>query len=210
MFLKSVKNDEVYQNMDKEEYCGVLLDWQTKPTHENMPPKKSNKDLLLLKLKRQASTYLVECTPNDSLGELKQRLTRMINSTNGLKVNDEPISLDVQDSINLPEHTSCVPVPKIGLNDTDSDAEAEGEEDVDFDDNKSTATEINDALNVQTTADIIKIGKFENSSDIYGSKIMEHNEPDETKLKEMDLQDFVSLAFKLEGEEFRIYKPQYD
>ena len=175
-----------------------------------MTPKKNNTDLLLLKLKRQASTYLVECTANETLGELKQKLTTMINSTNGLKVNDEPISLDVQDSINLPEDTKHVPVPKLGLIDSDSDAEAEGDEDVDIDDNKSTATEINDALNVQTTVDIIKIGNFENTSDIYGSKITEHNEPDETKLKELGLQDFVSLAFKLEGEEFHIYKPQYD
>lgn len=175
-----------------------------------MPPKKNNADLLLLKLKRQASTYLVECNVNDTLGELKQKLTKMINSTNGIKVNDEPISLDVRDSIIMQADTKRVPMPKIGLNDSDSDADAKGDEDVDIDDGKSTATEKNDASNVRVSVDAIKIGNFENSNDIYASKITEQSEPDETKLKGLGLQDFVALAFKLEGEEFRIYKPQYD
>lgn len=180
-----------------------------------MPPKKASKNLLVLKLKRQSSTYVVESNANGTLDDLKVKLTTMINSTNGLKKDDTPISLDVQDSMNLSAGVDHVPVPKIGLNDSsDSETEkaiAENSEDEAIDiEEKSTATELNDNSHIQVSADQIIIGKFENGADIYASAIEEFDEADDSKLDKLDLEDFASLAFKLKDEEFKIYKPQYD
>lgn len=178
-----------------------------------MPPKKTNTDLVILKLKRQSSTYILDLNVKDTVATIKEKLVVLINSTNGLKIIDNPISLDLQSSLEHNEADKDIAIPKIGLNDSsDSDSNNDNNDDDDDlnNDTKSTATEINNNSNIRVTTDDIFLGKFENSNDIYDSKIIEFDELDSTKLGKLQLQDFTTFAFKLKSEDFKIYKPQYD
>lgn len=139
----------------------------------------------------------------------------MINSTNGIKLNDQPVSLDSVDAMNTILDNPNIEVPKIGLNDSDSENDDDGIEngnvvkDNDVED-KSVGTELNDNAQIEVSVTDVCLGTFDDINDIYRSKITELDTSDETKIDKLNLQDFVSIAFRYKDEEFRIYKPQYD
>lgn len=175
-----------------------------------MPPKKTNQDLLIIKLKRQSSTYIVDCNQKDSIGDLKKKLAHMINSTNGLKLDDRPVSLAEMDALIDKDN---IPVPNIGMNDSDSESDGEinaDDNDIKAKDSNSNSTELNDDSCVQVSEDDITLGTFTDPSDVYTSSVEVIDLPDSTKLNKMNNQDLGSLAFKIKSEEFKIYKPQYD
>lgn len=179
-----------------------------------MPPKKNiNKELLILKVKRQASTYVVDLSIKDTVQVLKDKMVDMINSTNGLKVDDSPVTLEVQDMLDT-EKLHDVKVPQIGLDDSDSDADQDHDLEVQHDNNNgdvsSLATELNNDSNVQISAEHITLGVIDDPNNIYDSQITDLDVTDSTKISTLGLQDFATLAFRFKDETYKIYKPQYD
>lgn len=135
----------------------------------------------------------------------------MINSTNGVKINDKPVSLEDQAALAGTGLINVdVSVPKIGLNDSDSESDNASNNNDNDNETKSTATELNDNSNIKINTQDIIFGKFENINDIYNSQIVEFDVSDDTKINKLSLQDFTSLAFKLKSENFAIFKPQYE
>lgn len=177
-----------------------------------MPPKKINQDLIIVKLKRQSSTYILDCNQKDSIGDLKKKLAHMINSTNGLKVDDRPVSLAEMDALIDKDNKD---VPNIDMNDSDSDSDLDigintEDNDIKANDSKKNSTELNDDSFVQVLEDDITLGIFTDASDIFSSSIETIDLPDSTKLTKIDNQDLESLAFSIKSEEFKIYRPQYE
>ncbi|GMM32366.1 hypothetical protein DAMA08_051110 [Martiniozyma asiatica (nom. inval.)] len=85
-----------------------------------MPPK-SNKNRLLLKVKRHSTTYFISLLTTDTLETLIDKLCSQVNENGGLRIEDEPTILDsTQPSI--PE----IPMDMAMANDTEeSDEEIE-------------------------------------------------------------------------------------
>ena len=182
-----------------------------------MPPKKVIINTLILKLKRQSTTYMVEIPSDQTVSELKTCLVNMINSTNGLKMDDSLKSLDENGELNVNDK---IEIPNIALDESDSDSDADlnsntnsniGQQvDIENSEAKSASTEINDKSRLRVSNDDIVLGIFTDTNDFYTSTVEPLNEDVDVKLENLNFQDFTPIAFKYKDEKFKFYKPRYD
>lgn len=182
-----------------------------------MPPKKVITNTLILKLKRQSTTYMVEIPSDQTVSELKSCLVNMINSTNGLKMDDSLESLDENGELNVNDK---IEIPNIALDESDSDSDDDlnlntnsnrGQQvDIENSEAKSASTEINDKSRLRVSNDDIVLGIFTDTNDIYTSTVEPLNEDVDVKLENLNFQDFTPIAFKYTDEKFKFYKPRYE
>ncbi|CAI8509185.1 unnamed protein product [Pichia kudriavzevii] len=171
-----------------------------------MPPKKSNEKPLILKAKRQSTTYMLDVSLKNTISQLKEKLVNMINTTGGLYVNNLPHKLDT-DALHIPDND--IEIPQIGLKNS-SDSENEEVKSRSVDDNGSVATRISGNSPVQITTEDITLAIFDDQNDIYHSKIRNLELDDSAKIAELNLHDFMCLAFKFKDEEFKIFQTVYE
>jgi hypothetical protein len=178
-----------------------------------MPPKKNRANIKIIKVKRQATTYMVDISLKDTVDTLKEKLVQMINTTDGLKLIDKPIGLQEQDSMKLADiNNESIKIPNIDLiDDSDSETENNVNNDKNNDQIDSDETKSNSNQNsIQISADGIKLGVFNDPNDIYNSEIADLDVEDTTKVEKLNLQDFATLAFKYGDEPYTIYEPKYE
>lgn len=204
--------DHTGQTWRSDTFCFVFLQrlglaGDKKHTDSNMPPKKANADLLLLKLKRHSSTYIVDVRKKNDLAHLKAKLVEMINTTGGLPIVDKPITLH-GNSGGPPD----IEMPIIGVADSDSESDSDLQARDGNDESKSASvsTDITASTKILVKEEDITLGLFSQLGDIHSSNVTILDMPDSTKIDKLNWQDFIPIAFKHKDEEFKLYRQQYE